>query len=270
MPGPFPGMDPYLEPWWEDVHLSLIGAIREELNDALPAGLICRAQKAVTLSGDEYDGRLVRPDDYVVVGGGGRRSGRATATLERTEMFTVAPETEVHRWLEVRDAFGDEVVTTVEVLSPKNKTAAREAFREKQRDLVAGGVSLVEIDLLRVGLWALYPAEDAVPTEFREPYRLVSTAVGDGVPRSTFSRVRLRDPLPAMPVPLRPDDPSVALELQPLIDRTWNGGRYGAHYRGDPPPFPPDDAAWIEERVREWREKSGGDEPEPAGTPGAG
>ncbi|MFH5802469.1 DUF4058 family protein [Alienimonas sp. DA493] len=289
MPGPFPGFDPFLENEWEDVHAALIGAVRAQLNERLPPDLVCRAEKSVQLLGGDPDGgpRWVRPDDFVAVASpsGSAEGSAGSAVLAQSETYTVAPETQVHKWLEVRDVGGNEVVTTIELLSPANKTGReRERFREKQRDLVEAGVSLVEIDLLRRGLWALYPAEDAVPEAYREPYRLCSTEVQFGKPRSTFTRVRLREPLPAIPVPLRADEEPVALELQPLIDRVWGEGRYGNHYRGDAPPFPPEDAAWVAERVREWGERAGSagpsgakepekaapDRPPPTGSPRAG
>ena len=186
MPSPFPGFDPYLENEWDDIHGRLISYISEQLNTTLPDDLVCRAEKQVTMRAGEEErpGRWVKPDDFVVVGGvpGGTATAGA-ATLAATETFEVEPEVYVAKWLEIRDRRDREVVTTIEVLSPINKTGGdRETFREKQRDLAAGGVSLVEIDLLRRGLWALYPPEDGVPEEFREPYRLVSTAVASAGP----------------------------------------------------------------------------------------
>ena len=271
MPGPFPGMDPYLEEEWEDVHHRLIGLIADQLGETLPDDLVCRANKKVVMRTDEPDdgpGRWVTPDDYIAISGSGGWADRGTAAaavLDATEVYEVAPETYVAKWLEVRDRADREVVTTVEVLSPINKEGEREAFRRKQRELVEGGVSLVEIDLLRRGGWALYPPEDGVPEEVREPYRLCSTAVTGGAARSRFARVRLREPLPAMAVPLRPGEPVVALQLQPLVEHLWVKGRYGRHYDADPPPFPADDAAWVTDRVREWAARGG-----PAGGRGGG
>ncbi len=267
MPGPFPGFDPFLEGEWEDVHASLVGSVRDQLNVRLPPDLVCRAEKQVMLRSGGGDDllRRVKPDGYIATGGGGSGAALASsAVLDRAETFEFEPETYVAKWLEIRDRRDREVVTTVEVLSPINKTGEREAFRRKQRELTEGGVSLVEIDLLRRGRWALYPPEEAVPEAFREPYRLASTAVRDGVPKSRFTRVRLREPLPGIPIPLRPDDPPVTLELQPLVEHAWTAGRYGDHYDAPPPPFPPEDAAWIAERVREWTERTGSAVPSPA------
>ena len=256
MPGPFPGMDPYLEEEWEDVHARVIVRASELLNESLPEGLVCRAEKRVDLrSGPDEPVRWYKPDDFVAVGGHGPgpAASSATAVLDEVEVFDFEPESYIARWLEVRDRRGREVITTIEVLSPVNKAGGREAFRRKQRELAEGGVSLVEIDLLRRGHWAMHPPEDGVPEAFREPYRLCSTAARGSVPRSRFTRVKLREPLPPIPVPLRPGEPPAVLELQPLIEHAYRTGRYGDHYDLPPPPLPDDDAAWVAERVAAWR-----------------
>ena len=66
--------------------------------------------------------------------------------------------------VEVREPFvevihGDgEVVTVIEVLSLANKLPGdgHEKYRQKQEELRAGGVSLVEIDLLRGETYMLF------------------------------------------------------------------------------------------------------------------
>ena len=42
MTSPFPGMDPYLEQHWRDVHHNLITFTQGALNEQLPTGLIAR------------------------------------------------------------------------------------------------------------------------------------------------------------------------------------------------------------------------------------
>ena len=46
------------------------------------------------------------------------------------------------------------MVTTIEVLSPRNKTAGsegRKLYRQKQREILSSDTHLLEIDLLRAG-----------------------------------------------------------------------------------------------------------------------
>src|SRR5207302_3594168 len=64
MPSPFPGMDPYLEPHWLDVHTSLVSGARDALNQRLPDDLIASAEERVAVEGEEAD-RLWGPDVQV-------------------------------------------------------------------------------------------------------------------------------------------------------------------------------------------------------------
>ena len=67
-----------------------------------------------------------------------------------------------------------------------------------------------------------------------------------------FYAFSLRDPLPAITVPLRERDADVPLDLQALIDRVDSGGRYDdIDYRTDPlPPLHEKDAAWADALLR--------------------
>ena len=49
MPSPFPGMDPFLEAHWGDVHLRLATSISNELRRQLPSGLKARLESSVVL-----------------------------------------------------------------------------------------------------------------------------------------------------------------------------------------------------------------------------
>src|SRR2546426_2002388 len=49
MPSPFPGMDPYLEAHWRDVHASLIIYARDALQGVLPSSLRARVEESVLL-----------------------------------------------------------------------------------------------------------------------------------------------------------------------------------------------------------------------------
>src|SRR5205823_14752437 len=49
MPSPFPGMDPYLEAHWRDVHASLVIYARDTLQSVLPGSLRARVEESVLL-----------------------------------------------------------------------------------------------------------------------------------------------------------------------------------------------------------------------------
>ena len=46
MKSPFPGMDPYLERYWGDIHTSLIVYARNQLNAQLPDDLQARVEES--------------------------------------------------------------------------------------------------------------------------------------------------------------------------------------------------------------------------------
>src|SRR5712691_5137813 len=62
MKSPFPGMDPYLERHWRDVHASLIIYARDQLEDQLPGNLIARVEERVVFETEDTDPRPVDPD----------------------------------------------------------------------------------------------------------------------------------------------------------------------------------------------------------------
>ena len=270
MPGPFPGMDPYLEHHWQDVHARLVLYSADQLQPKLPEGLVARVEETISLGEDPSTGggngrpRRARPDGRIQEEpGAARPAGGGAAMLAPAprashQVFRTPATRTVRRRMLIRELDPPRLVTTLEVLSPENKTArGRRDFREKQRTLAARGVNLVEIDLLRRGRWAVFPSESGVPAEFREPYRLVSTIGGSGA--SELARAPLRAPLPTITVPLRDPEEDVTLEIQPLVETAWVNGAYRSlDYAGlEPPPFDPDDAAWVADRVREWTERRG-------------
>mgnify|MGYP002635107777 FL=1 len=63
---PFPGMDPYLEQFWGDVHASLIVYIRDHINEQLPSDLQARVEEGLMVDTEDYS-RRIYPDVDVVV-----------------------------------------------------------------------------------------------------------------------------------------------------------------------------------------------------------
>src|ERR1700736_4829207 len=49
MPSPFPGMDPYLEAHWRDIHAGLVIYARRALQGVLPGALRARVEESVLL-----------------------------------------------------------------------------------------------------------------------------------------------------------------------------------------------------------------------------
>ena len=185
-----------------------------------------------------------------------RRGGAAAATADVTlaEPLEVPfLESETQGFLEIIDSRSERrVVTVLEVLSPSNKYAGtgRELYRQKQRDLAEGSVSLVEINLLRAGPHVLQVPLARYPLAYRTPYKVcVHRGWKAG---AEIYRVPLRERLPAIRVPLRETDADVPLDLQALIAQVYRHGRYDdIDYAVPPaPPLDADDAAWADELLR--------------------
>jgi len=257
---PFPGMNPFLEGSWLDVHTVLTGYIRDALAASLPDDLYARAEEQVIID----DGTAEPPKRYRADVAVSEDWGRgvppvwqpeqvgASGPIEVAVPLVIEMEPLVERWIEIHEA-GGRLVTVIEVLSPTNKLdPGRKDNLLKSHDYREAGVSVVEIDLLRCG-------DPVLPSEYLEMMRPVNgTRYLITVTRSWLSTHRreiyscpLRDRLPAFRVPLRPTDPDIPLDLQPLIDRCYQNGRYWLTTPDQVPgpPLPVEDAAWVQERM---------------------
>ncbi len=268
MKSPFPGMDPYLEARWGDVHTSLVTYARDQLQRQMPPQLRVRVEEHVTVHlGDSGIGstpptRGRFPDVRVIE----NPTGTATTSSPAppAEAIAVATpllvplqvEEQTQRSVQIIDTqTGNSVVTVLEFLSPANKSdpRTRTAYQEKQQELWQAGVNLVEIDLLRSGPYVLAAPAHLVPLPYLAPYRvciLRSSRPG----HAEMFRVSLRERLPVLPIPLRAGDPDARLDLQELIDKAYENAGYDLEldYRVDPfPPLQGDDAAWADALLRE-------------------
>src|SRR4051794_37416894 len=87
MNSPFPGMDPYLERHWGDVHLNLISHAEGMLNERLPRDLRARAQERIVVDLPSEE-RTYYPDVRVVER---EPRGPAGAAVAATEVTTAEP-----------------------------------------------------------------------------------------------------------------------------------------------------------------------------------
>jgi hypothetical protein len=251
MKNPFPGMNPWLELNWRETHARLVVYAGDQLQPKLPAGLRARVEEDVTLDADVDDnpGRL-RPDVHVTEewDGGTGSTAIAVADNRAAAGVIVMEEPFTQRRIEIIDRKGL-VITAIEFLSPSNKEAG-EGFRcyyDKQRTYMAGRVNLVEVDLLRAGSFALAFTRNNFTPKGRADYLACVFRARAPARRHVFA-MSLREPLPVLPVPLRPADQEITLELQPLIDACCERGAYGPsdYAPALQPPLSPEDAAWAE------------------------
>jgi Protein of unknown function (DUF4058) len=247
MRSPFPGMNPYLEQpeLWSAVHSRLIVAMADELVDHLSEKYRVEVEKRTYFSSGD-DSLLVGIPDVAVVTS--RTSEPATATLVRSTMpqkvRVPIGEEVTERYLEIREVATGRVVTTIELLSPKNKRTGegRDAYERKRHQVLASATNLIEIDLLRGG--KPLPIEGEAMGDYR-----ILVCRGDQRPMGDLYAFGLREALPTIAVPLLPGEAEPSLALQKVMDYVFDRGRY--HLAIDyqqplQPQLSAPDRAWVE------------------------
>jgi len=253
MKNPFPGMNPWLEDYWRDVHASLLVYARDQLGGELPPGLHARVDERLAIDVGEEKPREYLPDVALTEPWDQPTSpalGMAGATMKAAEPEIVDLSQVKLRHLEIVDS-REHVITVIEVLSPSNKEGAesRHDWSLKRVNYLRGGINLVELDLLRSGGWVL-PERHLLrpaPATGRVCYHACVTRP-PRVNRHEFYSVPLRQRLPIIRIPLRRTDPDVALDLQSLIDQCYERGHYATQIRYEKPPhqaLPEEEAAWV-------------------------
>jgi hypothetical protein len=252
-------MDPYLEDpsVWGEFRYVLIAECMYLLSDRLPPPYVAKIQERVqALSITDDAAERYVPDVAVARD---RRdpppapaiSGGATAVAApaaRAPVTIPAVDTIELRegYIEIQRLPDYDLVTSIEILSPWNKFGEGIGeYRHKRRALLARGVHVVEIDLLRRGT----RTELARPLPRGDYYGLVFRA--DRRPDVQVFHWGVRGVLPAVPVPLRAPDSDVSLELSAAAGAAYDRARYDRKLRYDrAPPAPPlsrEDAAWTTE-----------------------
>ena len=177
-------------------------------------------------------------------------------SLNRWSLRLDEPLTE--RFIQIRDPdSGNRVITVVEVMSLANKLPGpgQELYLQKRSELQAGRVSLVEIDLLRAGGRVLPFSLALLPSSYRTAYQACVRRGWEPEEAEVYA-LPLRERLPAIRIPLRPNDSDVALDLQALIDLCYRNGSYEGDidYSADPdPPLNSSDARWAAALLRKKR-----------------
>ena len=256
---PFPGMDPYLERHWLDVHAVLAGNARRVLNERLPDDLVASIEEYAAI-GERQREQRVAPDVHVReaeqsdAGGGGTATLAAPAAALATApavLLELRDEPITLRRLKVEEIESGRLVTVIEFISPTNKRGdGLRQYRRKRRGLLERGVNVVEVDLHRRGNWRAFLRPFECAPRHVTPYRVTTQLPGD-VNRLVLLPIRLQERLPEIVVPLRPHDPRITLDLQPLLDDVYTSGRYDRRLDYAKPPEPPfgdpGDVAFIAE-----------------------
>ena len=144
MASPFPGMDPYLEAHWLDIHTKLVAYAADTLNTLLPEHLIARTEERVGIETDEPDlPATVSPDVAVLETTGARMAhspGHEGKQLAQYRLVA-AEEPVTERSVEIRESSSGKLITVIEFVSPSNKTPrGLTAFVNKRNSLLGAGV----------------------------------------------------------------------------------------------------------------------------------
>ena len=270
MPSPFPGMDPYLEGYlWADVHNALANKIRQQLAPKIQPVYTVRLEVyLVQDTAPENEIGILYPDVEVL-----RQKSASPASAPSTPqpgygtlLVTPAPLTlpllppiEVRiTTVEIRDRSSNTLVTSIEILSPVNKREpGLTPYRQKRQRLHDAKVHLIEIDLLRRGT-----------RPFAHP-RLPAVSYLVTLTRAHAQEVEvwpiaLQDSLPVIPVPLRPPDADVPLDLAAALHDIYDEAFYNLSidYRQSPPPpsLSNENQQWLDALLATLRVRSPGDE----------
>lgn len=237
MSTPFPGMDPYLERrgLWEEIHTDLISHIRQFLIPLLRPKYRVAIEQRTYLSLVMSQRELTGKPDVLIATNRPIAPQLTHPTLALAEPVIAdqpiagelpAPEEVVDRYLEIRDAVTQEVITAIEILSPTNKEApdGRQQYEQKRLKVLASATSLVEIDLLRAGkpfaMKAINPMQ-----EKRSDYRIAISRSWQR-PRADLYFFSVRQPIPSFLVPLRPGEQEPVLPLNRILHELYDLGGY--------------------------------------------
>jgi hypothetical protein len=155
----------------------------------------------------------------------------------------------------VYDVEKNQLVTSIELLSPVNKREpGLTKYRQKQARLMAAGIHLLEIDLIRRGQRPMMTARVAHRSRFADVPYLITLTRGGATSMEVWS-IQLEDKLPVVAVPLRAPDPDVSLDLGAALATIYDEGAYdlSIDYTQSPPPPPFDEqtVAWIKQLLAE-------------------
>jgi hypothetical protein len=247
-------MDPFLEhpERFPGFHASFIAALKATLQPRLPEPYYADSGRRSWI---EVSGRFIEPDVQVLEP---RRTQKTSRERQRSASIVVeAPPSTRPIVIHVphderREPFIEiyvgerrdrRLVTTIEVLSPSNKSPGeqgRDLYLRKQREVLESKVHLVEIDLLRAG-----EHTTAVPRR-----RLLAKAGSfdyhvcikrfDEFEDYVVYPIRIAERLPEVAIPLLPGDPSIPIDLQAAFARAYDEGPYRREVRyGKEAPVPP-------------------------------
>ncbi|MBN3879515.1 MULTISPECIES: DUF4058 family protein [unclassified Nostoc] len=252
---PFPGMNLYLENtvFWSEVNHRLITAIADNIEQNIPPQYRVAIEQRTYLS-DDSDSVLVATPDVSVFSQRKlpQQYSSTTTQTETSEGITVMiplPEHITENYLEIREVSTGFVVTSIEILLPKNKRPGedRKAYQLKRKQVLASLSHLVEIDLLRTGKPMSILGKIPVTN-----YQIIVSR-SETRPQAKLYGFSIRETIPIFPLPLQSEDTETIVDLQSLLYGIYNRGRYYLAIDCNQEPVPPlksEDAVWSDILLR--------------------
>ena len=184
-----------------DEQIRLVDVPAEDARDFRPDISLTRTPVGPSLGESAGGIALIEPTDILPLG---------ETSLEEVRVLRI----DLYRWP------SEELVATIELLSPWNKTGdGYGEFQRKRRSILSRGVNWVEIDFL-VGGERVPFGRPSVRTDYR-----VVVARWSMRPNGEFYSWNVRQPLPMIPIPLRQPDHSIPIALVEVFDMTYERTR---------------------------------------------
>jgi len=260
MASPFPGMDPYLEhpDLWPGLHLFLISNIAQLLSPQL------RPKYFVSVEVRMYE--INYPKSLLVglpdVSVRSKKSQINNSNSTESQVAVAAPSTQPKTvtlpipisiregYLEIQEVATKEIVTAIEILSPSNKKTrkGREIYLKKRETVLASSTNFIEIDLLRHG-----KRMPILNKKVKSHYRILVSRKKQR-PKADLYTFNIPDKIPEFPLPLRPEDTEIMIDLQTLLTTIYDVGGYDLKidYEQQPvPKFSENDASWVDTWLRQ-------------------
>ncbi len=272
MTNPFPGMNPYLEDpaHWRGFHNMFIAFLTVAVNVVLPDGFVAESEERcypLTVSDEIYPDAVVLRRFVAEPKGGILESAEKSSLLNAPESSTLLPspplmfrktaEEQREMYLKIVRAKDEaQVVTIIEVLSPANKAggAGRREYQRKQRSVLNSDSHLLEIDLLRAGQHTVAMEREPIAAQKSFDYLVCLARVASEAERVYLCwAFTMRELMPVIRIPLLADVPDVLLDLNPILEQLYQGGRYDKRidYKREPvPALSSEDAVWADGLLR--------------------
>jgi hypothetical protein len=250
-------MDPYLEGYlWPDVHNALAAKLRQILTPLIRPRYAARLSiYVVEDSSPEGDISILYPDveimrtQHLEKPTSKTQIAHSSVTPAALTIPVILPVEIQITSVEIRDTAQNQLVTSIEILSPVNKREpGLSQYRFKRQRLYQAGVHLLELDLLRRGTRPI--THSTLP---EVPYLITLTRAQTG--KTDVWPLRLQDEWPTIPVPLRLPDDDVILNVADAFTEVYEEAAYDLSINYQLPPPPPalsdEDQAWVQKLLEQ-------------------